>query len=80
MFVDPVIVTGNGATAEIDILANFGIANIGQVAGLRMLVETGFFSFDKIADFVVAQQFGTGAQVRHGADFAARADDRCLYN
>ncbi len=67
VFIDTIVVAGDGTAADVDIAAEVGIADIGQMAGLRAQADLGFFGFDKIADFVMTSQKCTGTQMGHGA-------------
>ena len=72
----PVVVAGDGAAAEVDVPADFGVAEIGQVARLGTGAEMRLLGLDEVADLVVAGEVGAGAQMRHRADGAVVAEHR----
>src|SRR5690606_21920120 len=69
-----VVVAGDGSGANVDALSDFGIADIGEVVGLRATAEPARLDLDEVADVhLVAQlrarpQPGVGAKPAVGAD------------
>ncbi len=47
-FVRAIIVTGDGPRADIHVVANFRIAQVGQMAGFRTFTQTRFFISTKL--------------------------------
>src|SRR5512133_581357 len=68
VLIDTVIVAGDGPAADVDIAADLGVPQIGQVRGLRSRTHGDFFGFDKVADLDLIVQDGTRPQMGHGTD------------
>ena len=67
-----VIVGRDAARAEIDALANGGVAQICQVVGLGTTGQARIFDFNKVADMHVRTQVCAGAKACKGADARIR--------
>ncbi|MNE87782.1 hypothetical protein D3C80_1850200 [compost metagenome] len=57
MLIGAIIVTGNGTSADIHIIANFGIAQVAQMACFRAFTQTRFFYLHEITDVSAFRQF-----------------------
>ncbi|KAJ3079275.1 hypothetical protein HK102_003908, partial [Quaeritorhiza haematococci] len=66
-------VRGDGPAAEVDVLADAGVAQVGQVAGDGAGAEGGTVDLDERADFHAVGQLGAGAEVGERAELAADA-------
>ena len=74
VLVDAVVVAGDGSGADVDARADFGVAEIGQVVGLRSLAQLDLLGLDEIADVRAFADFAAGAQMRIRAEDCAGAD------
>ncbi|KEP72054.1 hypothetical protein HR12_29220 [Microbacterium sp. SUBG005] len=68
----PSIVTGDGSSTDVYVVANFRIAQIGQMTGFRALTQTRFFHFHKVTYVSAFQQLSARAQTRKRADGTCR--------
>lgn len=50
MLICTIIVTGDGARADIHVIAYLGVSEIGEMPGFRAFTQTRLFNFDKVAD------------------------------
>ena len=66
--VGTVIITGDGASADVNAGANLAITEISEMAGLAALSQAGVFDFNKVADTAAFCQFGSGAKTGKGPD------------
>ncbi len=70
MLVRAIVVAGNRSRADVDALANYGIAYVAEVVGLAAARNDAIFDLDKITDVnFVGQpgfQAGYGHKVRYG--------------
>jgi len=73
-FVRAVVVAGDGAGADVDLLADGGIAEIGEVVGLGAAPEFRLLHLDEIADVHVLVEPRLGPQPRERAHDRTRAD------
>jgi hypothetical protein len=73
VLVGAVVVAGDGAGADVDVPADGGIADIGEVVGLGAVGHRAVLHFDEVADVHVLAELRAGAQARVGADDAAAA-------
>ena len=69
-----VVVAGDGAGADVDIRADRGIAEIGQVVGLGARAERRLLELDEVADVRLLADVGVRPQVRERADARAGCD------
>src|SRR5580692_944748 len=69
-----VVVAGDGSGADVDAGADFGVAEIGEVVGLRSFAQLDLLGFDKIADVRAFSDFAAGAQMGIGAENGSGAD------
>ena len=67
VFVDAVVVAGDGAGAYVYAGADDGVSKIGKVVGLGAAADCYFFGFDEVADV------GFFADVAFGAEMGVRA-------
>ena len=74
MFLEAVVVTEDGTGANVGFQADPGVADIGQMVGLRAGLEMGVFDFDEIADFGVCANVRARTKARIGAKFGAIVD------
>ena len=58
MFIDAVIVAGNGACTDVDVCPQLGITDIAEVIDFTAVTYNGFFSFNKVSDFSIFAQLG----------------------
>ena len=70
MLVRTIVVAGDGARADIDVIANLRIAQIGQMTRLGAFPETRFFHFHEVTNVGAFQQFGARAQTGKWTDGA----------
>ena len=70
MFIRAIVVAGDGAGADIDVITDLRIAQIGQMTCLGAFPETRFFHFHEVANVGAFQQFGARAQTGKWADGA----------
>jgi len=68
IFGDAVVVTSDGAGADVRVAADGGVAEIGEVHGFRAFVQDGVFHFDEIAEVGSGADIGAGAKAGEGAD------------
>ena len=66
MFVLAVVVTGHGAGAEIYVLANRRVAQVGEVPGFRATAQARVLYLNKIADDGLVLKYSFRAQVCKG--------------
>jgi hypothetical protein len=66
--VDTVVVAGDGAGADVDVAANLGVAEIGEMVGLAAFAQLGLLGFDEVAHVCAGREFGAGPQARERAD------------
>ena len=69
-----VVVAGDGAGADVDVGADLGVADIGEVVGLRALADAARLDLDEVADVHLVGEARAGPQPRVRAEQAARAD------
>ncbi len=74
MLLDAVVVAGDGSGADVDSGADFGVAEIGQVVGLRSLAELDLLGLDKVADVRAFSDVAAGTQMGIGSEDGAGAD------
>src|SRR3984957_20750792 len=75
MLIVAVVVHGDNAASDVGVGADGGVAEVAQMAGLGAVSEARLFGLDKVADAIVSEEFGAGAQMRERADFRLLADD-----
>src|SRR6185437_15122282 len=75
-FLEPVIVAGDGARADVAAGADRAVAEICQVVGLDAGAEPRVLHLDEIAEMDAIAQFRAGAQAGEGTDAGAIADGR----
>ena len=85
MLVRTIVVAGDGARADIDVITDLRIAQIGQMTCLGAFPETRFFHFHEVANVGAFQQFGAWTQTGKWADvgigpYRALANPYCLAN
>ena len=76
VLVHALVVAGDHPCANVGAGADFGISQIGQMAGFCALAQLRFFGFDKIADMRFLANLAAGAEMRKGANFRAIGDAR----
>ena len=74
MLVDPVIVAGDGARADVGLWPNSCVADVGQVIDLGASTDASLFDFDEIADLDDAVQLCAGTQTGIWANDATALD------
>ena len=74
--VHAVVVAGDGAGADVDLLADRRVAEVGEVVGLRAALDSAFFTSTKLPMCTSSRSSAPRAQPRERADDAARADRR----
>ena len=73
-----IVITGDGARADIGSGPDRGIAQVGEVAGLDADAEGGGLDLDEVADMDIAFQHRARPQAGEGADDAVRPDHAAL--
>src|SRR6185369_12834466 len=76
VLVGAVVVRGDAAGAEVDALADIGVAEIGEVVRLRGGAERRVLDLDEVADVDVGAELGAAAQPRERTDPGVLADAR----
>src|SRR5262249_7891631 len=66
-----VVVAGDRSRADVDALADGGIADVGQVIHFRTASDPRLLHFDKITDVRALGDHGAGSQPREGSDARA---------
>ena len=74
VFVDAVVVAGDGARADVDAGADDGVAEVGEVVGLGAFAERDLLGFDEVADVGAVADVAFGAEVGVGAEDGAVGD------
>jgi hypothetical protein len=69
-----VVVAGDGAAAEVAVLAHRGITDVGQMADCVALGKVGILRFDISAQMAALGGFGADAHMGEGADLVVGAD------
>ena len=78
MLIDSIVITGNGARANIHLRTHLAITDITQVIHFTTHPDSGLFGFHKIADAGSVCQHRSGAQSRIRSDTALFTDHRFL--
>ena len=65
---DAVVVAGDGAGADVDALADDGVAEVAEVVGLGAFADGGFLGFDEVADVGSFADAAFGTEARVGAE------------
>src|ERR1700737_2256347 len=68
VFVHAVAVAGDGSGADVDAVAHFSVAQIGQVVGLGALTHAGFLHFHEIANVSLFADLASRAQMAVGPE------------
>jgi hypothetical protein len=74
VFGKSIVIAGDGAGANVRSLADFRVAEVGEVIGLRTFAEERRLQLDEISDMGVAADDGAGPEPREWADDRAFAD------
>src|SRR5260370_30815437 len=74
VLVNSIVVAGDGSGADVDAGADFGVAKISKVVGLRSLTQFDFFGLDKVADVRAFTNVATGAQMGVRSEDGTGAD------
>src|SRR5437016_2867825 len=69
-----VVVAGDGARADVDGVADLGVANVREMVRLGAGAEAARLDLDEVADMDLPRQMGAGPQPRKRPDAAALAD------
>ena len=69
-----IIVAGDGAAAEVAVLAHGGVADVGQVADGVALGKVGVLRLDISAQVAALGSLGAGAYMGEGTDLVVGAD------
>lgn len=75
LFPEPVVVARDGAGTNVHVGANDGVAEIGEVRGLRSLAEHGLLQLHEVADLRARSDVRVAAQVRERSNGRPRLDD-----
>ena len=67
---DAVVVAGDRAGADVDVLADGGVAEVGEVARLRSAAERGFLQLDEVSDVRVFADLDSGRRRANGPTLA----------
>ena len=85
MFIDPIVIAGDGACADVAPRTDLSVTQVGQVIGLTALTKVGVFRLDKVANpgcFIENRprsQSGIGAQATTGTNSGALNVAKRLY-
>ena len=63
-----IVVAGDGARTDVRLLADFRVAQIGEVHRLCAFADGALFELDEVADAHVSLQMTLGTQARERAD------------
>ena len=74
VLLNAVVVTGNGAGADVDPCSDLAVADVAEMVGLGALAQGRLFYFDKITDMHILIEAGTGADAGERADPVSGAD------
>jgi len=74
VFVHAVVIAGDGAGADVDLLAHGAVADVGEVVDLAAVVHLAVLDLDEVADMHRLRQLGAGAEAGERSDAAIRAD------
>src|SRR5690606_17966655 len=74
VLVHAIVVHGDGAGPHVDLAADGGIAQVGEVVGLAARADLALLHLDEIADVNVFVQHGLGANAGERPDRIARPD------
>src|ERR1035441_2309876 len=78
VLVHAVVVAGDDARADVYAVADDGIAEIGEMVGLRAAAQSGLLGLTEIADVRLLADAAFGAQMRVGSNHRAVADFRAV--
>ena len=78
VLVHAIIVAGDRAGADVGLLADHGVAEIAQVAGLGARADLRLLDLDEIAEVHVAPELGAATDAGERPDRRARADGHVL--
>src|SRR5256885_1138361 len=73
-----VVIARDGAGADVDARAELGVADVGQVVGLRGVAQAARLDLDEVADVHLVSEARARTQARVRPDAAALADVRVL--
>src|SRR5713101_3188725 len=74
VLVRPVVVAGDRAGADIDVLSDLAVADVGKVIGLGALADAARLDLDEVAKVHIGGQARARPDTGVGADAAVRAD------
>ena len=80
MFVDAVVVGGDGAGPHVDVLPQLGVADVAEVVHLAAGADAGLLDLHEVAHPAVRRQLGAGAQLGVGADGAVGRHHRLTHH
>ena len=78
VFIDAVIIAGDGPRADVDVTANAGIADVGEMADLGARTDRGLFDFNEVADVGPVRDVRLGSQAGEGSDLGTLPRPRVL--
>src|SRR6185369_11739813 len=78
VFAEAIIIAGDGAGADVGLLADIGVADVAKVFGLGVLAESGFLHLNEIADPGAFAKHRSGAKAREWPNHAAGRNDRAF--
>ena len=61
VFVDAVVIAGDGPGANVHPAPDLGVANVAEMADLGPLANLGLLDLDKVADMDLVRQIGLGS-------------------
>ena len=80
VLVDSIVVAGDGAGADVDPCADFGIAQIGEMVGFGSLAQLDLLGLDKIANVRTLSNIAAGAQMGIRAEDSVAFDAGAIEN
>src|SRR4029077_11153112 len=78
VFRGAVKITGNGARADVDLLTDFGVAQIGEMVGFGAAAQPGLFGLHKVAHVYAFANLTAGAQMRVRANQRTGRNSRLI--
>ena len=80
VFVDAVVVGGDGPCANVHLFTELRIADVAEVVDLAPGGDLALLDFDEVADPAIPGQFGPRPELGVGANRAAISDDRITHD
>ena len=78
MFIDAVVIAGDGPRADVDVTANAGVADVGEMADLGARTDRGLFDFNEVADVGPVRDVRLGSQAGEGSNLGILPRPRVL--